>query len=220
MLEEYIEKLKPFVIELFKDDYGGHDIGHLERTMRLALHIQEKEGGDRLIIGISAFLHDVHRIMQKKTGTFVSPKDSISEVRNILSHIDLNEDYVKKICLCIEYHEKYNWNGNNIKDINTLILQDADNLEAIGAIGIGRVFSYMALHNMPMYNEEIPLNNAENYIENKVVVDPSVIHHFYHKLFKLGENMNTVTAKKIAEERTAFVKIFVDEFLKEWDGLK
>ena len=60
MLEEYIEKLKPFVIELFKNDSSGHDISHLERTMKLSLSIQEKEGGDRIIIGISAFLHDVH----------------------------------------------------------------------------------------------------------------------------------------------------------------
>ena len=70
MLEKYIEELKPFVIELFKNDSTGHDISHLERVMKLALHIQENEGGDRLIIGISAFLHDVHRIMQNKTGKF------------------------------------------------------------------------------------------------------------------------------------------------------
>lgn len=71
MLEEYIEKLRPIVLELFSKESSGHDIGHLERTMNLALYLQEKEGGDRVIIGISAFLHDVHRIMQKKRGVFV-----------------------------------------------------------------------------------------------------------------------------------------------------
>lgn len=211
MLEKYIEELKPIVIELFKKDSSGHDISHLERVMKLALHIQETEGGDRLIIGISAFLHDIHRIMQNETGKFVSPKDSI---------IDLTEEQVNRICYCIEYHEEYNWNGCNIEDLNTLILQDADNLDAIGAIGIGRTFSYMAVHNMPMYNEEIPLNNTEDYVENKVVVDPSTIHHFYHKLFKISNNMNTVTGKRIAQERTDFMKSFVGEFLDEWKGLK
>lgn len=220
MLEEYIEKLKPFLIRLFKNDSSGHDISHLERTMKLALHIQEKEGGDRIIVGISAFLHDMHRIMQNETGKYVSPKDSLNEVRSILSNIDLNEEQVNKICYCIEYHEEYNWNGNNVEDINTLILQDADNLDAIGAIGVGRTFSYMAVHNMPMYDENIPLNNIENYVENKIVVDPSSIHHFYHKLFKIGDNMNTDTARKIAEERTNFMKNFVNEFLEEWNGLK
>jgi len=220
MLEKYIEELKPFVIELFKNDSTGHDISHLERVMKLALHIQENEGGDRLIIGISAFLHDVHRIMQNKTGKFVPPKDSINEIKNILSNIDLTEEQVNKICYCIEYHEEYNWNGCNVEDLNTLILQDADNLDAIGAIGIGRTFSYMAVHNMPMYNEEIPLNNTEDFVENKIVVDPSTIHYCYHKLFKLSNNMNTDTAKRIAQERTKFMKSFVGEFLDEWKGLK
>lgn len=220
MLEKYVEELKPVIIERFKKDSSGHDISHLERVMKLALHIQESEGGDRLIIGISAFLHDIHRIMQNETGKFVSPKDSINEIKNILSNIDLTEEQVNKICYCIEYHEEYNWNGSNVEDINTLILQDADNLDAIGAIGIGRTFSYMAVHNMPMYNEEIPLNKTEDYVENKVVVDPSTIHHFYHKLFKIGDNMNTATAKRIAQERTIFMKSFVEEFLDEWKGLK
>ena len=159
MLEEYIEELKPVVKKLFKNDSTGHDISHLERVMKLALHIQEIEGGDRTIIGISAFLHDIHRMMQNEIGKIVLPKDSLKNIRNILSNIDLTDEQVNKICYCIEYHEVYNWNGNNVEDINTLILQDADNLDAIGAIGVGRTFSYMAVHNMPMYDDSIPLNN-------------------------------------------------------------
>lgn len=219
MLEEYIEKLKPFVIELFKNDSSGHDIGHLERTMRLALHIQEKEGGDRLIIGIAAFLHDVHRIMQNETGKFVSPKDSLDTVRRILSNVELNEEQINKICYAIEYHEEYNWNGNNVDDLNTLILQDADNLEAIGAIGIGRTFNYGGSHNIAMYDEKAKLNENNDYSESNGN-DASTIHHFYHKLFKLKDNMNTLTAKKIAEERTEFMKKFVSEFIEEWNGKK
>ena len=220
MLERYIEELKPYVTELFKDDSSGHDIGHLERVMRLALEIQETEGGDRLIIGISAFLHDIHRIMQNRTGKFVPPKDSISEIKRILSNVDLTEEQVGKICYCIEHHEEYNWNKNNVTDLNTLVLQDADNLDAIGAIGIGRTFVYMAVHNMPMYNDEIPLNNTENFVENKVIVEPTTIHYIYNKLLKLCSNMNTETAKRMAQERSEFVKSFVEEFLDEWKGLK
>ena len=82
-LEEYIEQLKPYVIDLFKKDSSGHDISHLIRTMNLALSIQEKEGGDRIVIGIAAFLHDIHRIMQSTSGKFVEPKDSIDTVRKI-----------------------------------------------------------------------------------------------------------------------------------------
>ena len=78
----------------------------------------------------------------------------------------------------------------------------------------------MAVHNMPMYNDESLLNHTEEYVENKVVVDPSTMHHIYHKLFKISNNMNTATAKRIAQERTNFMKSFVEEFLDEWKGLK
>ena len=217
MLENYIEELKPYVINLFKNDSSGHDISHLIRTMKTALYIQEKEGGDRIIVGISAFLHDIHRIMQNESGKFVSPKDSIPKVKDILSHINLSEEQINKICYCIEYHEEYNWNGKNVEDINTLILQDADNLDAIGAIGIGRTFSYGGSHNVVMYDDSVPLNENNDYSEANGD-DPSTIHHFYHKLFKLGNNMNTKTAKELANKRTEFMKDFVKEFLNEWNA--
>lgn len=219
MLEKYIKIIKPYIIELFKNDSSGHDISHLIRTMNIAANICDKENGDKLIVGISAFLHDIHRIMQNETGKFVSPKDSLPKVREILSNTDLSEDIINKICYCIEYHENYNWNGNNVNDINTLILQDADNLDAIGAIGIGRTFSYSGAHKILMYDEEIPLNISENYSEDQGD-DPSTIHHFYHKLFKLANNMNTQTAKEQAIARSEFMKKFVNEFLDEWHGIK
>ena len=217
MLEKYIEQLKPIVLDYFKKDSSGHDISHLERIMRTALYLQEKEGGDKIIIGIPSFLHDVHRIMQNERGVFVSPKDSLDTIKEILSNIDLSEEQVEKICYCIEYHEQYNWNGNNVNDINTLILQDADNLDGIGAIGIGRTFSYGGSHNIIMYSEKTPLNENNDYSEFNGD-DESTIHHFYHKLFKLGDNMNTQTGKELAKKRIDFMKLFVKEFLNEWNA--
>lgn len=219
MLEKYIEQIKPYVYNLFKDDSSGHDISHLIRTMNIAVNLCEKEKGDKLVVGIAAFLHDIHRIMQNEIGKFVSPKDSLPKVKEILSNTDLAAEDIDKICYCIEYHEEYNWNGNNVRDINTLILQDADNLDAIGAIGIGRTFSYGGAHKVLMYDETVPLNIDEDYSESNGD-DPSTIHHFYHKLFRLADNMNTDSAKKQAIERTEFMKQFVDEFLKEWEGIK
>lgn len=219
MLEHYIEIIKPYIIEIFKDDSSGHDISHLTRTMNIALNICEKEDGDKLIVGISAFMHDIHRIMQNVSGKFVSPKESLHKVREILNHTDLSQDKIDKICFCIEYHEEYNWNGNNVDDLNTLILQDADNLDALGAIGIARAFLYDGAHNIKMYDENIPLNIEESYSEFNGN-DPSTIHHFYHKLFKLKDNMNTKAAKEIAIKRTDIMKDFVKEFLREWNGIK
>lgn len=218
MLQHYIEIIKPHIIKLFKSDSTGHDISHLVRTMNIAVNLCEKENGDRLIVGISAFMHDIHRIMQNELGHFVYPRESLDTVREILAYTDLEEEQINKICYCIEHHEEYNWNGNNVDDLNTLILQDADNLDAIGAIGIARTFTYGATHNIPFYDEEIPLNTENNFKENKNSV--SSIHHFHHKLFKLKENMNTDTAKKIAIERTEFMEKYVCEFMEEWNGNK
>lgn len=220
MLEEYIEIIKPHIIELFKNDSTGHDISHLIRTMNIAINICDKENGEKLIVGIAAFMHDIHRIMQNETGKFVSPKDSLPKVRKILSNTDLSEESINKICYCIEFHEEYNWNGNNVNDLNTLILQDADNLDAIGAIGIGRSFAYGGARNRLMYDESKPLNIDEDYFEENGDVDPSTIHHFYHKLFKLSDNMNTKTGKEQAIRRTEYMKEFVKEFLDEWTGVK
>jgi len=221
MLEDYINKLKPEVLKLFKNDSSGHDITHLERTMNLALYLQKFEGGDKIVIGISAFLHDVHRILQNETGKFVSPKDSLWKVKEILSVVDLSNEQLKQILHAIEYHEVYNWNNpqNKENDINTLILQDADNLDAIGAIGIGRTFTYGGAHNVPMYDNTVSLEMKNDYAEEKGN-DASTIHHFYHKLFKLGENMNTQKAKELADSRIQFMKQFVEEFLDEWNGEK
>lgn len=221
MLENYINKLRPIVLKLFSGDFSGHDISHLERTMKIALLLQEYEGGDRIVIGISAFLHDVHRIMQNETGKFVSPKDSLEKVKEILNNIELTKEQVEKILHSIEYHEIYNWNNpsNKEQDINTLILQDADNLDAIGAIGIGRTFTYGGAHKICMYDARVPLENLEDFEEEKPN-DVSTIHHFYRKLLKLGNNMNTQKAKELAMERIEFMRNFAEEFLKEWNGEK
>lgn len=218
MLEEYINKLRPLVLDLVSKDRSGHNIDHLERTMKIALFLQEHEGGDRIVIGIAAFLHDIHRIMQNEEGKFISPKDSLGKIMEILNSIDLEEEKINKILHSIEYHEVYNWNNenNNYEDINTLILQDADNLEAIGATGIARSFLYSGANlNQLIYRSDIPLDNSFDFIEGQKEV--STIHHFYHKSLKLADNMNTNTARKLANKRIEFMKEYIDEFLKEWN---
>lgn len=217
MLEKYIDTLRPYVFELFKFDHSGHDIGHLERTMKLALYIQSKEGGNRIIVGLAAYLHDIHRAMQKELNTYVEPKQSLDIVKRLLSHLNLSKEEVDEICYCIEYHEQYNWNGNNVKHINALIIQDADNLDAIGAIGIGRCFAYGAIYGEMMYDPHLPLNENDDYVESDQDLG-STIHHFYHKLLKLGNHMNTKTGTLLAQRRIGFMKLFVKEFISEWEG--
>lgn len=218
-LEEYIEILKPEVDKLFQDDKSGHDITHLLRTMNLALYLQKHEGGDRLIIGISAFLHDVHRIMQGKLGKYVSPKESLPTIRKILNKTDLTKEQISQILYCIEFHEAYNWNDfeNKNRTLEAKILQDADNLDAMGAIGVVRCFSYGVVHNIPWYDSSVPLSEANDFDES-IEKDASTIHHFYHKLFKLADYMNTKTARKLGKKKVKFMKNFANQLIDELES--
>ncbi len=214
-----ITLLEKEVKQLFSKDSSGHDIYHLRRTLNIALTLQKEEGGDKLIIAVSAFLHDVHRVLQKETGNYCSPKDSLPHITKMLDKTVLTSEQKEKILHCIEFHEEYDFTekGKTKQDIETLIVQDADNLEALGAIGIARTFSFWGAYGDPMWNPEIALDD-EAYKNEKN--DPSVIHHFYKKLLKLKWNMNTQTAKHMAEERHKFMETFLQEFFNEREWKK
>src|SRR3989344_4690716 len=218
-MKEIIQQLEEEVKELFHEESSGHDIYHLKRTLNNALTLQKKEGGDELIIAVSAFLHDIHRIIQNESGKFCSPKDSLPKIKDILNKIKLSKKEKEKVLHCIEYHEEYNFseNGKTVNEIETLVLQDADNLDAIGAIGIGRTFSFGGANQVTMW---IPEKSFDRHTFDESKKDPSTIHHFYSKLLRLKENMNTETAKKIANERHEFMELFLKEFFDEWDGKK
>ncbi len=218
-LETYIEILKPEVDKLFGNDKSGHDTTHLTRTLNLALYLQKREGGDEIIIGISAFLHDVHRIMQGQLGKYVSPKESLPTIKKMLNKTDLSKEQKSEILYCIEFHEAYNWNDpeNKKRSLEAKILQDADNLDAMGAIGIVRSFSYGVVHNIPWYDSSTPLSEANDFDES-IEKDASTIHHFYHKLFKLAEYMNTKTARKLGKKKVKFMKEFARELISELES--
>ena len=216
-LEMAIGKLREGVGAYFSKDVSGHNIDHLERTMQYALYLQSKEGGDRLVVGISAFIHDIHRIMGAEQQRFVSPKESLPVVAKLLKNIDISQNQKEKILNAIEHHEEYAFgkNGVSVTDIESLILQDADNLDAIGAVGLVRTIKYSIAHNIPDYDPNVPLyQNA--YDESKE--DPSTIHHINNKLMRLGENMNTKTAKGLAKKKTKLMKEFMNMFIQETTG--
>jgi uncharacterized protein len=216
-MDQYIQPLRAKVQQLFKAESSGHDKDHLERVLNLANRLQKTEGGDPLIIAISAFLHDFHRLKEKETKQFCPPKDSLPEIQILLREVKFPEEKVSGVLHCIEYHEEYNFSktGKTVTDIETQIVQDADNLDAIGAIGIGRTFNFGGAHGLPMWIQDMPLSR-EFFDESEP--DPDTIHHFYSKLFRLKNNMNTKTAKDMAQNRHEFMELFLDHFLKEWRG--
>lgn len=217
-MEEYRHKLEQTLKVMFSDERSGHDIHHLQRVSNLALHIQEREGGDRQVIGAAALLHDVHRLMQNETRVFVHPRDSLSEVRKLLQQAGFPEGKVENVLHSVEFHEEYGFSekGRTADDIETLILQDADNLDAMGAIGVGRAFAYAGAHGITAWIPELALDSVGAYDES--MKDPSVIHHFHHKLLRLGSSMNTRTGREIAEARHEYMKGFIERFFREWNG--
>jgi uncharacterized protein len=218
-MKKIIEQLEEAVSGMFHSESSGHDIAHLKRVYNLALTIQSKEGGDKLVIGTAAFLHDVHRAMQKEQGHFVSPTDSLPKIKELISTLKLSDEQKDKVLHCVKFHEEYGFSeeGKTVDDIETLIVQDADNLDAIGAIGVGRTFAYGGAHQVPMWLADIPFDR-EVYAEK--IDDPSTVHHFYSKLFKLKDNMHTTTAKQMASSRHKYMEEFLKEFFAEWEGKK
>ena len=217
MANKIINKLENELNYRFKSENSGHDLFHLKRVYNLSNLIQRQEGGDELVVGVAAYLHDIHRLIQNKVGKYCSPKDSLPDVKLILDKVGFPEDRKGNVLHCVEFHEEYGFSekGKTIMDIETLILQDADNLDAMGAIGVARGFMFAGAYNLPLWTPEIPFNR-ENFDESKN--SASEIHHFYDKLLKLKDNMNTETGKEMAEVRHNFMENFLDQFFKEWKG--
>lgn len=197
-----INETEQFVRTFHAADFSGHDYAHIERVRKMALQIAATEGGDLLTIELAALLHDVADV--KLGGTlssvdaFLSGKVSDTRKQQILQIID-----------------GMSFKGGDRPSLETLegqIVQDADRLDAIGAIGVARTFQYGALTQAPMHVPGLrPRKPGDR------TSPSSTINHFYEKLLLLKDLMNTETAKGIAEERHAFMVEFLERFQKEWE---
>ena len=201
-----------FVKHVFKDDYSGHDFFHTLRVYKIATRIAEQENADLLVVQLAALLHDVDDIK-------LSPKTYENKDRAVgfLREHKVPEEMIILICKVISEVSFKGSDSTVPKTIEGKCVQDADRLDAIGAIGIGRTFAYGGNHNQAMHNPDIKpmLNMSVDEYRNHV---STTINHFYEKLFLLKDMMNTSAARKIAEERHEYMQSFVARFLDEWDG--
>ena len=205
------------VKEVLKSESCGHDYYHAERVLNNALYIQEKEGrGDRYVIGVSALIHDVCRPWEKQTGKSHFGDEALRRIREMLESVNEKEEVIHKVLEVVKLHDIYDWDNPEEKSIELQIVQDADNLDAIGALGIARTFAFGGAHGLNMY---VP---GENHDFDKAFVEDlnhrtSTIAHFYEKLLKINENMNTETGKELGEIRHKRMTDFLDDFFDEWD---
>lgn len=203
-----------FVRNTFQDDYSGHDYFHTLRVYKMAERIAEQEHADLMTVQLAALLHDVDDIK-------LSPETYADKGRAVdfLRKHGISEEMIKTVCHIIGEVSFKGTDSTVPETIEGKCVQDADRLDAMGAVGIARAFAYGGNHHRILYDPEIKpaVNmNAEEY-RNHV---STTVNHFYEKLFQLKGLMNTDTAKKIAGQREDFMKIYLSQFLAEWDGVR
>lgn len=203
-----LKETKSFVKNKLYKEGSGHDWFHVKRVYNLATYLCEKEGGDEFIIKMTALLHDIDDWKFS---------DNSNTTENFLKSLNIDEKSIHQI---MDIISTMSYKGGVTDSTqNTLegkIVQDADRLDAMGAIGIARAFTYGGNKHRLMYNPDIKPINFQN-LEQVKQADNHTINHFYEKLLKLKDLINTDTAKQIAEERHRFMEIYLDEFYYEWN---
>ena len=202
-----------FVKEKLEGAEAGHDWFHIERVWKLSKKIAEKEGGNLEVIELSALLHDIADPKFHNGDETLALKIS----QNFLEEIHIDTELIEQVLFVIKNISfKNRAEAPENSPLELQIVQDADRLDAIGAIGIARTFNFGGFKNNLMYHPEIKPNLGMNKEEYKKS-NGTTINHFYEKLLLLKDLMNTETAKKIASERHGFMLQFLDEFYKEWN---
>lgn len=196
-----INKAIDYIEKIFAGDGSGHDFDHTMRVYRMAVRIAEEEGARQDIVALAALLHDVD---DRK----LSPQTCANKDRAVgfLRDNNMDEDTIKRIVQVISEISFSEGNGEP-SSVEGKCVQDADRLDAIGAIGIGRAFAFGGSRGRRMHDPEC-------------VDATSTIQHFYDKLLLLKERMNTATGSRLAAGRDDFLRSFLDEFYAEWDGIR
>ena len=202
-----------FVKEKLEGAEAGHDWFHIERVWKLSKKIAEKEGGNLEVIELSALLHDIADPKFHNGDETLALKIS----KDFLEELHVEGELIEQVLFVIKNISfKNRAEAPENPPLELQIVQDADRLDAIGAIGIARTFNFGGFKNNLMYHPEIKPNLGMNKEEYKKS-NGTTINHFYEKLLLLKDLMNTETAKKIASERHNFMLQFLDEFYKEWN---
>lgn len=211
---ETLEALRTYVKAQLQDDTTGHDFAHIERVVALAETIAEQtDGVNEKIIITAAYLHDV--IDDKLVDDVDKQKASVQTKLKSLAYTDAEIDAVMDVITHMSYSA--NLVHQYSLSIDGQIVQDADRLDAIGAIGVARAMYFGGHFGDTIYDPaQTPRQNMD---KSEYRQHTTVINHFYEKLFKLPNLMNTSAAKQIATNRQKFMQEFVNEFIDEWRGI-
>ncbi|MDU4935107.1 MAG: HD domain-containing protein [Peptostreptococcaceae bacterium] len=205
-----LEKTRDFVKEKMYKEGSGHDWFHVERVCNMSKYLAQKESADMFIVEMTALLHDIDDWK-------FSDVYNTTVTEEFLKSVEVSEEDSNRILNIIK---TMSYKGGVVDStqntIEGMVVQDADRLDALGAIGIARAFAYGGSKNRSMYDPSIkPIDfKSLDEVKNK---DNHTINHFYEKLFKLKDLMNTNTAKEIAKKRHKYMENFIEEFYSEWN---
>jgi uncharacterized protein len=214
MNSELINNTIKFVQQELKNSEGGHDWFHIERVWKNAKLIAKSENVDLEVVELGALLHDIADSKFHNGDEKIGPKKAL----DFLIDQDIDTIIIDHVIHIIENISF--GGGNKQRNFSSLeldVVQDADRLDAIGAIGIARTFNYGGFKNRTMYNPEIAPNLNMTKEEYKNSMAPT-LNHFYEKLLLLKDRMNTETGKKMAEQRHLFMEQYLKQFYVEWNG--
>ena len=211
--QDIIQRTAGYVKGETQNESSGHDWWHIYRVWKNALTICKHEKADKDIVQLAALLHDLD------DWKFNDQEDETPQrAKAWMESCDVDSQVIERVCEIITHISFKGANvENKMKSLEGFIVQDADRLDAIGAIGIARAFAYGGYKSRPMYDPESPPQmhaTFEQYKDSK----SATINHFYEKLLLLKDMMNTATAKRIAEQRHEVMLRFLDQFMNEWDG--
>ncbi|WP_245593033.1 HD domain-containing protein [Crocinitomix catalasitica] len=212
---DVVGKLKAHIKNIFEKDASGHDWFHIERVYKNALSIHKIEGGDLFIISLSALLHDIadHKFNDDAQNL------AIERIHSILIPLKVDQAIIDKVIYIVQNSSYKGGLANEMNCLEGLIVQDADRLDAIGAIGIARTFAFGGKFNRLLYDPSIEPVTFKS-LEELKTSKSHTINHFYEKLLKLKDGMHTKTGLAMAEQRHVFMEQFLSQFFAEWNGKK
>lgn len=211
---DILTKTESFVRETLQNAEGGHDWWHIHRVRNTALAIGRQEGADLFIVELGALLHDIADSKFHDGNDDIGPAKAVEFLQSIGCKKE-DIDHVQNIVRYISYKGGHQSSEFQSRELD--VIQDADRLDAIGAIGIARAFNYGGFKNRALHDPDVPPNlhmDVETYKKN----NSPTINHFYEKLLLLKDLMNTASGRRIAAERHAFLIGYLDQFFREWRG--
>lgn len=208
---EIIEQTQKYVKQTLQNAEGGHDWWHIQRVWTNAKRIAQTEQADQLTVELAALLHDIADSKFHGGDEEIGPGTATAWLKSI----NVNDDVIEHVAQIIRHMSfKAGFDNTSFYSIEMGIVQDADRLDAIGAIGIARAFTYGGFKGREIYNPDIAPNLNMTKEEYKNTVAPT-INHFYEKLLLLKDKMNTITGRKQAQQRHDFMLAYLDQFYAE-----